>query len=70
VYSDPLSRFKTAAGDAGVPMGEPALKPDGSVNPTAADNARTIRETKAIVANYRVRPTLTIATRCVRRVRQ
>lgn len=49
LYSDPLSKFKISAGDAGVPTGIAA--PDAN----AADNARTIRETKAIVANYRTK---------------
>jgi hypothetical protein len=54
LYSDPLSLFKTGPGDVGVPTGELEMSPTGSQNANAADNARTIRETKKLVANHRV----------------
>jgi hypothetical protein len=53
LYSDPLSLFKMSAGDSGVVTGVAELNASGQQNLDAADNARTIRETKTIVANYR-----------------
>jgi predicted ribonuclease YlaK len=54
LYSDPMSLFKVSTADVGVPTGVPEKDSSGHPNPDAADNARTIRETKAIVANYRI----------------
>jgi hypothetical protein len=50
-YSNPNVKYPSAT--SGVATGEPEFLPDGSNNPKAADCARTIRESKLQVANYR-----------------
>ena len=50
-YSNPGVKYPDPG--SGKPTGEPELKPDGSQNPDAADCARTIRDSKLQVANYR-----------------
>jgi len=56
LFSDPLARFKVRPDDAGVPTGVPETNSGGATNPKAADGARTIRETKMLVANHRRKP--------------
>lgn len=50
-YSSPAVKYPNAT--SGHDTGEPELLPDGKSNPSAADCARTIRDSKLQVANYR-----------------